>query len=142
MSLVSGESIEGQKREIIEKKRIPIVLKKKLFKFEAPVVMCLKGKRESWGQNQNDLYIGRALNMGGWKLANSKWSNPFKIKDYNNDVDQVLELYRNYVENKIQLKILDLHELSGQRLGCWCKVKGHEPCHGDILVELYHKYLG
>ena len=36
--------------------------------------------------------------------------------------------------------ILDsLHELEGKVLGCWCKVKGHEPCHGDVLVELLEK---
>lgn len=129
----------------IKKKKIPLLVKKKdpiLFPSELmPVVVCIKGKKDTWGNNPNDLYIGRAIYMGGWKLAQSKWQNPFKIKDYNNDVDLVLRLYRDSVEKNPAL-INDLQQLTGQRLGCWCKVKGHEPCHGDILVELYQKYRG
>ena len=27
-----------------------------------------------------DIYIGRAVQRGGWNLEASKWANPFKIK--------------------------------------------------------------
>lgn len=27
-----------------------------------------------------DVYIGRACNMGGWRLRQSKWANPFTLK--------------------------------------------------------------
>src|SRR5687767_6987717 len=138
-----------------EIKKIPLVLKKKEETLTSsqpnspsggplggplPVVVCIKGKKDTWGNGPNDLYIGRAMYMGGWKLPQSKWHNPFKMKDYNNDINQVLGLYRDYFE-KNQILINDLHELGGKRLGCWCKVKGHESCHGDILVELYQKYI-
>ena len=122
--------------EVVEKKKIRLVLKKNIL---PPLVVCIKGKIETWGKDPNDLYIGRACNMGGWHLPKSKWMNPFKTKDYNNDINQVLQLYRTRVEEKIALRNA-LHELAGKRLGCWCKIKGHEPCHGDILVELYEKY--
>ena len=28
-----------------------------------------------------DVYIGRACNMGGWKLRASPWANPFTVKE-------------------------------------------------------------
>jgi hypothetical protein len=32
-----------------------------------------------------------------------------------------------------------LDELRGKRLGCWCKLRGDEACHGDVLAELADK---
>lgn len=29
-----------------------------------------------------------------------------------------------------------LLELNGKVLGCWCKKRGDEPCHGDVIVKL------
>ncbi|MNE86195.1 hypothetical protein D3C80_1832720 [compost metagenome] len=34
-----------------------------------------------------------------------------------------------------------LHELEGKTLGCWCKNKPTDACHGDVLVELVQKYV-
>ena len=131
--------------------KIPIKIKKvriqpkeqkvdQQFVPEPPKVVCIKGKQKIWGSDPNDLYIGRNINMGGWKLPKSKWHNPFTLKAYNNDVAQVLQLYRNHVEKSPNL-IKSLPELTGKNIGCWCKIKGGEPCHGDILVELYKKYV-
>lgn len=108
--------------------------------FSIPTVVCIKGKKETWGKDPNDLYIGRAIYMGGWKLPQSKWHNPFTLKKYNNDINYVLQLYKSHIE-KDDVLIHSLHELTGKRLGCWCKVKGHEACHGDILVELYKQHV-
>lgn len=77
-----------------------------------------------------DIYIGRACNMGGWNLSQSKWHNPYRIKDYS-DINEVLRLYENYI--RASPLIDQLEELRGKRLGCWCKPG---PCHGDILVKL------
>lgn len=30
----------------------------------------------------------------------------------------------------------NLPKLKGKVLGCWCKIKGPEMCHGDILAEM------
>lgn len=68
--------------------------------------------------------------MGGWKLPESKWHNPFSIKNYNRDI--ILHKYREYVLNNPEL-MASLHELKGKILACWCKP---EPCHGDILASL------
>lgn len=35
----------------------------------------------------------------------------------------------------------DLHELKGKILGCCCKRKGYEPCHGDVLVRMLNEQI-
>lgn len=104
------------------------------FVFEYPgklttVVRLKKAKGKT--VQDCDIYIGRAMNMGGWKLPKSKWSNPFKVKDHSSP-KVACELYREYILKSPLMK--DLEELRGKTLGCWCKGK-HE-CHGDVLVEL------
>ncbi len=81
-----------------------------------------------------DVYIGRACNMGGWKLNQSKWHNPYSVKQYGRD--GALNRYKTYIESNTHNLLNDLHELTGKRLGCWCKPSR---CHGDILRELFQK---
>lgn len=38
--------------------------------------------------------------------------------------------------NKRKIILESLHELKGKTLGCWCKVKPTDFCHGDIYIEL------
>lgn len=77
-----------------------------------------------------DVYIGRAMYQGGWRLPKSKWANPFKLSEF--DREQSLKMYEQYIRSKPAL-MASLHELEGKRLGCWCKP---EACHGDVLVRL------
>lgn len=79
-----------------------------------------------------DIYIGRACNMGGWNLSQSKWHNPYSVKQYGRD--DALDRYKKYIESNQHNLLNDLHELAGKKLGCWCKPS---PCHGDILRELF-----
>lgn len=81
-----------------------------------------------------DVYIGRACNMGGWRLPQSKWHNPYSVKQFGRD--GALTRYRTYIESNTNHLLDDLHELSGKTLGCWCSPS---PCHGDILRELFEK---
>lgn len=78
-----------------------------------------------------DIYIGRACNMGGWHLPQSKWYNPYTVKKYQ---DQAIILYEQYI--RTSALIGDIEELRGKTLGCWCKP---EPCHGDILVKILNE---
>ena len=100
-----------------------------------------------------DVYIGRRIAMGGWNLPQSKWANPFKLKDFERTSEEkygkekdggkgptagmkkLLEAYYSYVVSKKEL-IDSLPELDGKVLGCWCKKKESDPCHGDVLVDL------
>lgn len=92
---------------------------------------------------KNNVYIGRArvLFIDGirYPLVDSIWANPYKITDTQTR-EQVLKLYREYIEEKLQsnpIMIYELSKLKGKKLGCWCKP---ECCHGDILLELIKKY--
>ena len=80
----------------------------------------------------NFLYIGRNMNMGGWKLPKSKWHNPRTVKDFPTR-EGLLAWYKNYVLTNPTL-LNSLNELTGKVLLCWCM---GEPCHGDVLRELY-----
>jgi len=68
-----------------------------------------------------DVYIGRP----------SKWGNPFAIgKDGNRQ--EVIDKYREWLLNNDEL-LLDILELDGKVLGCWCAPKA---CHGDVIIEV------
>lgn len=81
------------------------------------------------------VYVGRP----------SKWGNPFKVGTIINDpisgdkiktlrnIDDVLHWYKNY----LRYRNIDLAELKGKNLSCWCKVG--EPCHADILLEIANR---
>lgn len=82
-----------------------------------------------------DVYIGRACNMGGWKLAASIFANPYVIGKHGSR-EEVINLYYNYIINNQYLLSL-LPQLNGKILGCWC-----EPdviCHGDVLIYLINQ---
>lgn len=91
-----------------------------------------------------DVYIGRRCTMGGWNLKESKWHNPFKV-DEKNKIDKVLEDFLFYMKSGGRFGgrnlMEDLYELKGKVLGCWCKKKGNEPCHGDVLVKLLNEQI-
>jgi hypothetical protein len=106
-----------------------------------PSVICLKGNIHTYGSSlekapMNLVYIGRNLSMGGWKISKSKWHNPFTVKQYGRD--DALKKYREYILNTPEL-LDSLPELGDKILACWCK--SDEPCHGNILIELYQQYI-
>lgn len=82
-----------------------------------------------------DIYIGRAVNRGGWDLPWSKWANPFTLNSCKS-IDEAISKYRDYVLASPRL-MNDLEELQGKRLGCFCEQPG--PCHGHVLIELLNK---
>lgn len=75
-----------------------------------------------------DVYIGRG----------SIWGNPFTIQEYGRD--RCIPMYEQYIRQRLHEEpdlYLQLLELKGKRLGCFCKPKA---CHGDILVKLIQEY--
>ena len=77
------------------------------------VVHCKKEKY--------DVYIGRP----------SKWGNPFEIGVHGNR-EEVIQMYKDWIIKQPEL-LMQLNELKGKTLGCWCKPYA---CHGDVLIEL------
>lgn len=79
------------------------------------VVHC---KKEAY-----DVYIGRP----------GPWGNPFKLADYDNDREKVLELYAEWLLSQPELVEKAKRELKGKTLGCWCSPR---LCHGDVLSTI------
>ena len=76
---------------------------------------------------ENTVYVGRG----------SKWGNPFKVGDNIPRLNVIFKDAKHAVEwyQKCQpFPMLELHELKGKNLACWCKLS--EPCHADILLKL------
>jgi hypothetical protein len=79
-------------------------------------------KRTEPGLTWNTVYIGRP----------SIWGNPFEIgKDGTRE--EVIEKYREYLDERPELKERAKKELRGRNLKCWCAPL---PCHGDVLLEV------
>eukprot|EP00300_Choanocystis_sp_HF-7_P022954 c22602_g1_i1.p1 GENE.c22602_g1_i1~~c22602_g1_i1.p1 ORF type:complete len:158 (-),score=25.30 c22602_g1_i1:89-532(-) len=78
-----------------------------------------------------DVYIGRRLNMGGWRLSDSKWANPFAVKTAGSN-EKACAKYEVYLRGNAEL-MAALPELAGKTLGCWCKPAA---CHGDVLLRV------
>ena len=79
---------------------------------------------EDWCSRSVNIYIGNKrmthVNKKRFPKEDSIWSNPFKTgKDGTRE--EVLEKYRNYIIQKVERNELDLNQLRGKVLGCWCK---------------------
>jgi len=77
------------------------------------------------------VYVGRAVNRGGWRLAASPLANPYRAGRDGSRAD-VIAAYREYLLARPDLLAL-LPQLRGRRLGCWCAPL---PCHADVIAEL------
>ena len=82
-----------------------------------------------------EVYIGRRQYQGGWRLADSKWANPYKMKDYAGREQQCLDDYEEYIRSNPHL-CNSLRELDSMILACWCKPKR---CHAEILIKLHNE---
>jgi protein gp37 len=82
--------------------------------------------------NPDLVYIGRT--NGTYGLVGSKWANPFTIdKDTPEHRAQAVARYRGYITERITKGELNIEELRGKTLCCYCAPK---ECHGDVLLEL------
>lgn len=70
----------------------------------------------------NTVYVGRP----------SKWQNPFSVAV--NGREHALHKYALYLSDLLSTKKLDLSELRGKNLACWCKPD--QICHADILLKI------
>jgi len=108
-------------------------------KFIRPEYNNLK----EWGDNPNNIYIGRlgVVFIDGIRFpkTSSNFANPFKIgKDGNRD--EVIQKYKLYIIEKIEQNATlkqELLEMKNKNLGCWCFP---EQCHGNVLLELINEY--
>jgi hypothetical protein len=120
--------------------------------MEAPRTTVVHLKRKGGAEVIScDIYVGRPMYQGGWRLPGSKWANPYRV-GRDGDRAAVLRAYEAHVRASPAL-MAALPELRGKRLGCWCvgprcltcgqerptggnNICGHLDCHGDVLVGL------
>ena len=65
----------------------------------------------------------------------TKWGNPFLLQVFGSR-QKVIDLYRNWLRGEINCGNLDLEELRGKDLVCWCTPL---QCHADVLLELANR---
>lgn len=98
--------------------------------YKKTTLVNLKGRKPQ-ELYVGEIYIGRPMYMGGWKLPGSPWQNPFRITP-GNDRAIVIQKYRDWIKTQPRL-LTHLEELRGKTLACWCYP---EMCHGNVLIEL------
>jgi hypothetical protein len=85
-------------------------------------------------------YDSQYVYIGRWSYQiqiQSKWANPFAIgKDRDGTREQVVDKFRTYILNQLNLLAAIIPELTGKYLCCWCVP---ELCHGNVLVELWQQ---
>ena len=98
---------------------------------------------KEWMEDSNNVYIGRRgivfIDGRRFPEQNSKWCNPFKIKNISRE--KSLKMFKENILEKIKEDPdkYNIEELRGKNLGCWCHP---EICHGDILMELIDQFNG
>ncbi|MFE0422554.1 DUF4326 domain-containing protein [Streptomyces sp. NPDC058953] len=96
----------------------------------ATTVVNLKGHRGDPAY-ADVVYVGRAMNRGGWHLKGSPLASPFRPGP-DGTRDDVVTAYRAHLLSRPDLLAL-LPPLRGRRLGCWCVP---EKCHAEVVAEL------
>ena len=101
--------------------------------------------------HKKNVYIGRKgivfIDKERFPKKDSVWANPYKA-DKDGTLKEVLKKYEKYIRKKIIDENLDINELSGNNLYCWCvdKPTRYNPknedkiiCHGQILLKILNE---
>jgi hypothetical protein len=88
--------------------------------------------KEFLDANENHMYVGRNMTHYVPGAEHSKWHNPFKSKNFNDDVEATLRTFEKHIRSS---KLYDeLHELDGKTIACWCHPA---PCHATSLRNMF-----
>jgi hypothetical protein len=79
-------------------------------------------RTQGWKMPPNTIYVGRP----------TKWGNPYKV-GAGMGLSRSLELFREHLERELKTGTLNLDELRGKNLACFCSLT--QACHADILLE-------
>lgn len=82
-----------------------------------------------------DVYIGRRWTVGGWDLPQSEWANPYSVRSVGSAAEAVRLYEHEHLPRHPEL-LARVGSLRGLVLGCWCKKRDSDPCHGDVLARL------
>jgi len=88
-------------------------------------------RAKGWKMPPNTIYVGRP----------TKWGNPHKVGDLIGPFSDgprvtpqiAVDRYRGWLIEQIGFGKLNLSELIGKDLACFCQ--DGDPCHADVLIE-------
>jgi len=99
-------------------------------RYTAPTLVKLP--RDPLGKPKEfycDIYIGHTWIRNGWSLCETIWSIGSSFPS---------DMYEAELKGRSSL-VQDLFAISGKRLGCWCSDDHNPPCHGQIIIKLWHE---
>ena len=93
----------------------------------------------------NAVYVGRPTKWGNpykvtgepghWFVIDTELDEPYASFEKKHDAfDLALMLYKKEISYKHNSGKVNVYDLKGKNLACWCKLD--EPCHADVLLEL------
>ena len=93
-------------------------------------------RTKGWRMPPNTVYVGRPSKWGNpYPVGEELESVPFVDADYParhfRTAEEAVECYREALPYR---RDLDVSELRGKNLACWCP--SDRPCHADVLLEL------
>lgn len=77
-------------------------------------------RTKGWRMPAGAVYVGRP----------TRWGNPYTPAEHG---ASALDLYAEHLDAEIAGERLDLEELRGRDLACWCAIGA--PCHADVLLR-------
>lgn len=101
-----------------------------------------------FAENPDAVYIGRkAVRAADPRCRKASfWKNPYTARvGRGPSRAHVIAEYERMLREWLRLGHITpsrLLDLDGKVLGCWCKVEGHEACHGDVIVKLIAEIKG
>lgn len=84
-------------------------------------------RRKGWRMPPNTVKVARP----------TKWGNRFTVAEYGRDL--AVANHRRHIAGMMAIRALDLSELRGKNLACFCKLG--EACHADTLLEIANRPL-
>lgn len=90
-------------------------------------------------RNRDKRYLWCARRWRFLGIPDSRWANPYPISDTDTR-EMVIAKFREYILARPDLieALAETVKADGvECLVCWC---APEPCHCDVLVELYEEY--
>jgi len=92
-------------------------------------------------------YVGRPGKFGNPFKVTGESGHWFVVDDYDerlerfsgkqDAIDCCIEIYKEYITHEHNAGVVNLFDLKGKNLSCWCKIG--EPCHADVLLEIANR---
>ena len=79
-----------------------------------------------------DLAVTRRVKRGGWDLPQSRWANPYTVKQCGSN-KAACEKFEQHLDESPEL-LAELPELQGLVLACFC-AEDEPYCHAKILAR-------